>query len=109
VWGLALTNLCPRATRSAREITGGETQRGCQRLRAKVARVRPAVVAFVGLTIYQQCFGREATAGPGPKPQTIAGAKVFVVPNPSGLNAAFPGFKDKLVWYRRLARYSDQR
>jgi TDG/mug DNA glycosylase family protein len=106
-WGLALTNLVPRATRAASEITTDELRRGCRELRRKIARVRPAIVAFVGLTIYQQCLGREAVPGPGAKPHDLAGARVFVLPNPSGLNAAFPGFKDKLVWYDALRRYSE--
>jgi TDG/mug DNA glycosylase family protein len=106
-WGLALTNLVPRATKAASEIRGEERRRGCVQLRRKIARVRPAIVAFVGLTIYQDCFGRNASPGPGAKPQTMVGARVFVLPNPSGLNAAFPGFQDKLVWYHALRRYSD--
>jgi TDG/mug DNA glycosylase family protein len=73
-----------------------------------IARIKPAVVAFVGSTAYQRFFGRSVSAGPGPKPERIAGAAVFVVPNPSGRNAAYPGFKDKLVWYRRLRRYAEQ-
>jgi TDG/mug DNA glycosylase family protein len=105
-WRLALTNVCPRATRTASELAAGELERGCRRLRHTVARLRPRVVAFVGLTIYQRCFGRDAVPGPGPKPHDIAGARVFVVPNPSGLNASFPGFDDKLVWYERLARFA---
>jgi TDG/mug DNA glycosylase family protein len=103
-WRLALTNICPRATRAASELTRDELQRGCLRLRRKVRRVRPAIVAFVGLSIYRQCFGAGATPGAGHKPQTIAGARVFVLPNPSGLNASFPGFRDKLVWFEALAR-----
>jgi TDG/mug DNA glycosylase family protein len=107
-WALALTNACPRGTRSARELTAAELRRGCEDLRRKIERARPAVVAFVGVSLYQRFSGRQATAGPGAKPDRIAGARVFVVPNPSGLNAAFPGFRDKLVWYRRLARFAGE-
>ena len=103
-WRFALTNLCPRATRAASELTRDERQRGCERLRRKVRRVRPSIVAFVGLSIYRQCFGSAATPGAGAKPQTLAGARVFVLPNPSGLNASFPGFRDKLVWFEQLAK-----
>lgn len=105
-WIIALTNVCPRATRSASELTTDELRRGSRRLRRKIERMRPAVVAFVGLSIYRQFFGREATSGPGEKPNEVSGARVFVVPNPSGLNAAFPGFRDKLVWYERLAHFT---
>jgi len=59
-------------------------------------------VVLVGLTIYQQIFGRDATPGPGAKPQRFGGAALFVVPNPSGLNASFPGFQSKLVWFEAL-------
>ncbi len=108
-WRLALTNVCARATRSARELSPGELRRGFRRLRRTIERLRPAVVAFVGISIYARFFGREATPGPGAKPHEIAGARVFAVPNPSGLNAAFPGFEDKLVWYERLARFARAR
>ena len=50
-------------------------------------------------------FARAASGGAGAKPETIAGARVFVVPNPSGLNASFPGFEHKLVWFRKLRRF----
>ncbi len=108
-WGLALTNLCPRATRTANELTTEEIRAGCRRLRRKIARLRPSVVAFVGVSIYQQCFGHDATPGPGAKPHGVAGARVFVLPNPSGLNAAFPGFQDKLTWYEALETYNASR
>jgi double-stranded uracil-DNA glycosylase len=106
-FGIALTNLCPRATRTAAELTAAEIARGRRALARKIARWRPAVVAFVGVTLYQMYFGRRAGGGPGPKPDTIAGARVFVVPNPSGLNASFPGFKHKLVWFEQLRGFVD--
>jgi TDG/mug DNA glycosylase family protein len=65
------------------------------------------VVVLVGLTIYQQIFGR-GTPGAGAKPETFGGARVFVVPNPSGLNASFPGFQEKLVWFTALRRFLDE-
>ena len=73
-----------------------------------IAEVRPAAVAFVGGTAYRQFFGPSASSGPGAKPERIGDAAVFVVPNPSGRNAAYPGFQDKLVWYRRLERWGDR-
>jgi TDG/mug DNA glycosylase family protein len=104
-FGIGLTNLCPRITRTAAELTPSEIQSGRRALARKIARWRPAVVAFVGISIYQSYFQHKVSGGPGPKPETIAGARVFVVPNPSGLNASFPGFKHKLVWYRRLSAF----
>jgi TDG/mug DNA glycosylase family protein len=106
--GIALTNLCPRATRTAAELTRAEIARGRRTLARKCARLKPRVVAFVGLSLYQTYFGLPRSGGAGAKPQTIAGARVFVVPNPSGLNASFPGFVNKLVWFRALRRFVDR-
>ena len=106
-FGLALTNIAERATRAAAELTAVDYQRGRFRLARTIATIRPTVVAFVGGTAYRQFFGPSASRGAGAKPERIADAAVFVVPNPSGRNAAYPGFKDKLVWYRRLKRWAD--
>jgi len=104
-FGIALTNLCPRTTRTAAELTRAEIARGRVALARKIARWKPEVVAFVGVSLYAMYFGgRGAQGGPGAKPETISGARVFVVPNPSGLNASYPGFAHKLVWFRRLQR-----
>ena len=105
-WRLALTNIVPRATRAASEITPAEYATGRVGLARQIARVKPRVVAFVGVTVYRAFFGARARGGPGPKPERVGAARVFVVPNPSGLNAAYPGFRDKLVWFRRLQRYA---
>jgi TDG/mug DNA glycosylase family protein len=99
---MAMTNLCSRASRSAAELSREEIAAGKRLLAAKIARLRPEVVAFVGLSIYRDFFGKAATAGAGPKDERISGASVFVLPNPSGLNASFPGFKDKLIWFEKL-------
>ncbi len=101
-FGLALTNLCARATRSAAELRAEELKRGARTLASKIRRAKPQVVAFVGVSIYRRLFGANASPGAGLKLETIAGARVFVLPNPSGLNASFPGFKDKLVWFEAL-------
>ncbi len=106
--GIALTNLCPRTTRTAAELGRVEIARGRAALARKIARWRPAVVAFVGVSLYPLFFGRVATGGPGEKPETVSGARVFVVPNPSGLNASYPGFDSKLIWFRRLRRFAER-
>ncbi len=105
-FGIALTNVCPRATRSASELGRDELDRGIAELRRKIPRMHPHVVAFVGVSIYRRFFGTGATGGAGPKPETINGARVFALPNPSGLNASFPGFNDKLVWFERLRQFA---
>ena len=84
--GIGITNLVPRATARADELTADELREGGERLRALVAELQPRVVAVAGITAYRQAFGdRKAVAGRQPEP--LAGAELWVVPNPSGLNA----------------------
>jgi TDG/mug DNA glycosylase family protein len=101
-YGLGITNVCARASKTAAELTREELAEGAKLLERRVRRWKPRAVVLVGLTIYQQIFGRDATPGPGKKPQRFGGAALFVVPNPSGLNASFPGFQSKLVWFEAL-------
>jgi double-stranded uracil-DNA glycosylase len=105
--GIALTNLCPRPTRAAAELTAAELALGRTNLVRKCRVWKPRVVALVGVGLYPVVFGRRAGSGPGAKPERLAGAAVFVVPNPSGLNASFPGFAHKLVWYQALRTFLD--
>ena len=104
-FGIALTNLCPRTTRTAAELSRAEIERGRATLGRKIARWRPAVVGFVGVSLYAMFFRRATGGGAGPKPETISEARVFVVPNPSGLNASYPGFAHKLVWFKKLRAF----
>jgi TDG/mug DNA glycosylase family protein len=100
--GFGISNLCSKPTRSAAELTPAELAAGAKALERRVRRLRPRVVVLVGLTIYQQLYGRTATPGAGAKPETFGGARLFVVPNPSGLNASYPGFEHKRVWFAAL-------
>lgn len=84
--GLGITNLAPRATAKASELTAAELREGGERLVGLVDARRPAVVAVAGVTAYRQAFGRR-TAQQGRQPEPLAGAELWVVPNPSGLNA----------------------
>jgi TDG/mug DNA glycosylase family protein len=102
-FGLALTNLCARASASAAELRREEFEEGKRRLQVKIQRLKPRFVVFVGLSAYQQFFGKRSSGGAGLKAERIGGARVFVLPNPSGRNANYPGFEDKLLWFRRLA------
>jgi TDG/mug DNA glycosylase family protein len=63
-FGLALTNLAERATRKAAELTAADYTRGRERVARMIARIKPAVVAFVGSTAYQRFFGRSVSARP---------------------------------------------
>jgi double-stranded uracil-DNA glycosylase len=86
--GCGLTNLVARATATADELSEDEVQAGGRRLRRKIGRWRPAFVAVLGVTAYRTAFGqRDAVLGRQPK--TMAGASVWVLPNPSGLNAHY--------------------
>ena len=105
---LALTSLCARATRSAAELTTAEMIVGQRLLAGKIRRLRPRVVAFVGVSIYRRFFGIAQGAGAGAKEQEIFGARVFVLPNPSGLNASYPGFKYKLIWFEKLQKFAEE-
>jgi len=107
-FGMALTNLCPRPSREASELTAVEIEAGKRALVRKIRRLHPGIVALVGVSIYRQLFSASKSKGPGLKPETIHGARIFVLPNPSGRNAAFPGFEDKVVWYRRLSEVLEE-
>ena len=84
--GLGITNLVRRATASADELSPEELVEGARRLRRRVRRFPPRFVAFLGLTAYRTSFGRPE-AVPGPQEDRLAGASVWLLPNPSGLNA----------------------
>jgi double-stranded uracil-DNA glycosylase len=86
--GLGITNLVPRATARADELTADELREGGAELARKVARHRPRWLAVVGITAYRTAFGRpKAALGRRPDAESIGGAKVWVLPNTSGLNA----------------------
>jgi TDG/mug DNA glycosylase family protein len=84
--GLGITNLVRRATARADELSALELREGGARLVEHVAGWRPTVVAIAGITAYRAAFGARA-ATPGRQPERLAGAELWVVPNPSGLNA----------------------
>jgi TDG/mug DNA glycosylase family protein len=106
--GLGLTNLCPRPTRSADELGRAELEAGAAALLRKVEALRPAVLALVGVTLARLVLPGSSERGPGPRRAAVAGARVFVLPNPSGRNAAFPGFESKRAWFARLREFADR-
>jgi TDG/mug DNA glycosylase family protein len=85
---IGVTNLVNRATASADELDLGDLQRGARRIEAKVRRYRPKVVAFVGMGAYRVAFGRPR-AGAGRQAERLAGATIWVLPNPSGRTAGY--------------------
>ncbi|MGW7526947.1 G/U mismatch-specific DNA glycosylase [Streptomyces sp. NPDC054783] len=84
--GLGITNVVARATARADELTAEEYVEGGRLLTEKVTRLRPQWLAVVGVTAYRAAFG-ERTAQVGPQKRTIGDSRVWVLPNPSGLNA----------------------
>jgi double-stranded uracil-DNA glycosylase len=84
--GIAITNLVRRATARADELSRDELVAGRRRLEAFLAEHRPRVVAVLGVTAYRSAFGRPRAAL-GRQPDDLEGAELWVVPNPSGLNA----------------------
>ena len=75
-----------RATARADELNPAELRTGSLRLTEFVRRHRPRVVAVAGITAYRTALSRPHASG-GEQPETLAGARLWVVPNPSGLNA----------------------
>ena len=84
--GIGISNLVNRATAKASELTRPELLEGAERLARFVAEHRPRVVAVAGLTAYRDAFGRRTAVG-GRQSDTLGEAELWVVPNPSGLNA----------------------
>lgn len=82
---VGFTDLVKRATARADELDEREYKEGFLRISALVEWLAPAVVCFVGLTGYRVAVARRATTGWQPRP--LAGSPVYVMPNPSGLNA----------------------
>ena len=103
-YGLGITNLVARATAQASELDAAELRAGGERLLALVTERRPRILAIAGVTAYRTAFGHpHATIGP--QPPHSAGSDVWVLPNPSGLNALWT--TPKLVEAFRELRASD--
>ncbi|MGH3429741.1 MAG: mismatch-specific DNA-glycosylase [Mycobacteriales bacterium] len=84
--GVGITNLVAMASARADELTAAELIAGAASLTDRVRRVGPAAVAMLGITSYSAAFGRPKAVA-GPQPERIGGAPLWVLPNPSGLNA----------------------
>jgi TDG/mug DNA glycosylase family protein len=102
--GLGVTNLVARTTATAAELSAEEIRGGGAILAAKVDRYRPAVVAFLGVTAFRTAFAR-SDAVVGLQPEPLASAAVWVLPNPSGLNAHYqlPALVDAFTELRHFA------
>lgn len=99
-YGCGITNLVPRATAAAAELRREEYQAGALLLEEKVRQYRPRCVAVLGVGAYRDAFERPK-AQIGRQAETLAGAILWVLPNPSGLNAHYQ-LEDLAGLYREL-------
>jgi TDG/mug DNA glycosylase family protein len=86
--GYGITNVVDRATATADQLSDEELAEGGRRLMAKVRRYRPRFLAVLGIGAYRTAFGRPRAAL-GPQPEPLGATRVWVLPNPSGLNAHY--------------------
>ena len=109
-WGFGITNLVARATPGIDTLRPIEYVAGKSALARKVRRWSPQVVAFVGVTLYRSVFGRgpSTPVSLGVQKERFQGARVFVLPNPSGRNANF-SYAQMLDAYRALAHFVAKR
>ena len=104
-WGFGITNLVPRPTPGIDTLRPAEFAAGEAALRRKIRRAKPPVVALVGVTLYRAVF-RKRPGEPvalGLQKELLEGARVFVLPNPSGRNANF-SYDEMLAAFRALRR-----
>jgi TDG/mug DNA glycosylase family protein len=103
-WGFGITNIVPRATPGIDTIEPHEYIAGRVKLRRKILRHQPAIVAFVGVTVFRAMYPEHRGAVRlGPQAERIGDAEVFVLPNPSGRNANFT-YQEMLAAFRLLKR-----
>lgn len=108
-WHYGITNLVPRPTPGIDTLRPEEFVAGLRALRRKVRRARPRTIAFVGLTLYRFVFNVPArvVVSPGLQAEIFEGARVFVLPNPSGRNAHF-SYQAMLAPYRELRLFASK-
>jgi double-stranded uracil-DNA glycosylase len=104
-WGYGVTNIVPRPTPGIDTLKPEEYVAGRARLRAKVRRHRPEIVAMVGVTVFRAMFPeRKGAVKLGLQPERLGESAVFVLPNPSGRNANY-AYAEMLSAFRALNRY----
>jgi TDG/mug DNA glycosylase family protein len=104
-WGFGITNLVARMTPGIDTLRPEEYIAGAKALRRKIRRFTPAVVALVGVTVFRSLFGLRSSQPVrlGLQQVQLEGARVFVLPNPSGRNANF-SYAEMLAAFRALRR-----
>jgi TDG/mug DNA glycosylase family protein len=106
-WGLGITNLIRRMTPGIDSLEAHEYVDGLRTLRRKVRRWKPSIVAFVGVSLFRFVFDKRGAVKLGLQAEIFEGARVFVLPNPSGRNANF-SYAEMLRAFRGLARLSSK-
>jgi TDG/mug DNA glycosylase family protein len=86
--GIGITNLVGRVTAAASELSVSDLREGATQLASKVEVLRPRCVAVLGLQAYRTAF-RRPEAAIGPQPELLARARLWLLPNPSGLQARY--------------------
>jgi len=109
-WSYGITNLVPRPTAGIDALRPSEYAAGISRLRRKIRRWQPEIVALVGVTLGRALLRRQAMGGValGLQPEPFSGARVFVLPNPSGRNANFT-YGEMLAAFRSLREHLERR
>jgi TDG/mug DNA glycosylase family protein len=106
-YGLGVTNVVARGSARADELSAAELVAGGRGLRTKARRYRPAWLAVLGIGAYRTAFGTVGAAV-GEQPERVGGTRIWVLPNPSGLNAHYT--LDRLAAeFARLREAVDQR
>ena len=100
--GIGLTNVVGRATAAASQLTSDDFKKGGLKLRAKVRRYYPRIIAVLGVGAYRAAF-TQPRAAIGEQDERIAQARIWVLPNPSGLNANYQ-LKDMVELFEELRR-----
>lgn len=97
---LGITNLVPFTSRAAADLSPVQLREGADLLEQKVARLRPAYLAVLGMQAYRTAFGRPR-ATIGRQPEDLGRAELWLLPNPSGLQARY-GVADMVAMYEDL-------
>ena len=107
-WGYGITNIVARPSPGIDSLRPEEYVAGRARLRTKIRRHRPAVVALVGVTVYRAMFPeRKGAVALGLQTERIGDTAVFVLPNPSGRNANY-SYAEMLAAFRSLRSYMNR-
>ena len=101
--GIGFTNLCPRQTRRADELTRDEIRAGAQELRARLEDLEPHAVAYTGIGVYKWFRATSKVNWGAQEDVVVAGVNDIVVPSPSGLNRMT--LEELVEHYRALSPY----